>query len=76
MTGDEVRARFEALLAELAARTGLKDLAAEPDGVCLLVFDGGTRLYLVADPGEAQDDQESHRQVEQDGEDQAAPHGL
>jgi hypothetical protein len=53
MTGDEARARFEALLAELAARTGQEGLAAEPDGVCLLVFDGGTRLYLVADPNDA-----------------------
>lgn len=53
MTGDGVRTRFDALLAELAADTGLGDLAAEPNGVCLLVFDGGTSLYLVADPSDA-----------------------
>jgi hypothetical protein len=46
----EPRQRLDALLAAFGEETGLKGLATEENGVCILVFDGRLHINLLADP--------------------------
>jgi hypothetical protein len=46
----EPRKKLDELLSAFSKMTGVPDLATEDNGVCLLVFDGRTRINLFADP--------------------------
>ena len=50
MTGDEARAELDKLLGDFGAAVGMAGLQTEENGVCVLVFEGRTRVNLVADP--------------------------
>ena len=49
MDSGEARAKLDELLTAFGAATGVPGLATEDNGVCVLVFDGRTRLYLLVD---------------------------
>jgi len=46
----EPRKKLDELLAAFSKMTGVPDLTTDDNGVCILVFDGRTRINLVADP--------------------------
>src|SRR5689334_272141 len=47
---EEPRRTLDRLLSSFGEATGVSGLATEDNGVCVLVFDGGTRVNLMADP--------------------------
>jgi hypothetical protein len=49
MDSGEARAKLDELLKQFGTTTGVPGLATEENGVCVLVFDGRTRLYLLVD---------------------------
>jgi hypothetical protein len=49
MESGEARAKLDELLKQFGMTTGVPGLATEDNGVCVLVFDGRTRLYLLVD---------------------------
>jgi hypothetical protein len=49
MDSGEARAKLDELLKAFGVATGVPSLATEENGVCILVFDKRTRLYLVVD---------------------------
>ena len=49
MDSGEARAKLDELLKKFGAATGATGLATEDNGVCVLVFDGHTKLYLLVD---------------------------
>lgn len=49
MDSGEARAKLDGLLKQFGAITGVNGLATEDNGVCVLAFDGRTRLYLLVD---------------------------
>jgi|1186.fasta_scaffold392724_2 hypothetical protein len=49
MDSSEARAKLDELLKAFGAATGLPGLATEDNGVCILVIDGRTNLYLLVD---------------------------
>lgn len=49
MESDEARAKLDELLKAFGTATGLPGLATEDNGVCVLVMDGRTNLYLLVD---------------------------
>jgi len=50
MDSGEARAKLDELLKKFGAVAGIQGLATEENGVCVLVFDGRTTLYLLVDP--------------------------
>lgn len=50
MNHGEAKAKLDELLKAFGADVGVAGLATEENGVCLLVFDGRTRINLLADP--------------------------
>jgi hypothetical protein len=50
MDNGEARAKLDELLKQFGTAAGIPGLATEENGVCVLVFDGRTTLYLVVDP--------------------------
>ena len=50
MTGDDVRAQLDKMLRDFGTAIGMAGLQTEENGVCVLVFEGRTRVNLVADP--------------------------
>ena len=49
LSGIDSRGRLDELLAEFGRAAGVPGLATEDNGVCQLVFDGRTRVNLLAD---------------------------
>ena len=49
MDSGAARAKLDELLKQFGATVGMPGLATEDNGVCVLVFDGRTRLYLLVD---------------------------
>ena len=49
MDSAEARAKLDELLKAFGTATGLPGLATEDNGVCVLVLDGRTNLYLLVD---------------------------
>jgi hypothetical protein len=49
MESGEARAKLDELLKQFGMTTGVPGLATEDNGVCVLVFDRRTRLYLLVD---------------------------
>jgi hypothetical protein len=49
MDSGEARAKLDGLLKAFGTATGLPGLATEDNGVCVLVVDGRTNLYLLVD---------------------------
>jgi hypothetical protein len=49
MDSGEARTKLDGLLKQFVALTGVNGLATEDNGVCVLAFDGRTRLYLLVD---------------------------
>lgn len=50
MDSGEARAKLDELLKQFGATVGMPGLATEENGVCILVFDRRTTLYLLVDP--------------------------
>ena len=49
MDSGEARTKLDGLLKQFGTTTGVPGLATEDNGVCVLVFDGRTTLYLLVD---------------------------
>jgi hypothetical protein len=49
MDSGEARAKLDELLTAFGSATGVPNLATEDNGVCILVFDGRTRINLLVD---------------------------
>ena len=49
MDSGEARTKLDGLLKQFGTATGVPGLATEDNGVCVLVFDGRTTLYLLVD---------------------------